>query len=267
MARDGAVFDYFGGVGDLRAGRVRFVGEPSARIAEDYLRILRFFRFQARYGVQLPDHATLSALREGVPGLARLSPERVWSELKRILLTPDPAASIRLMAELGVLAAVLPEARDVDALERLVAAGAPADPMLRLAALAPQAGEALADRLRLSAAERTVSHDLAIPAPDPALDGPDLRRALADTPAEALIARSWLGHGRAGEALRNRLAATPRPRFSLAGRDALALGLPPGPEIGDLIRQVRDWWRAGGCTATPAECRAELARRIQRLSA
>jgi poly(A) polymerase/tRNA nucleotidyltransferase (CCA-adding enzyme) len=262
MARDGAVFDYFGGVGDLRAGRVRFVGDPASRIAEDYLRVLRFFRFQARYGGQPPDRATLDALRAGVPGLAKLSPERVWSELKRILLAPNPAASIRLMAELGVLAAVLPEATDVDALERLVAAEAPADPTLRLAALAPCAGEALADRLRLSTAERSALQDLAGPPPDPALDGADLRRALADTPADILIARSWLAHGAAGAALRARLAATPRPRFTLAGRDALALGVPPGPEVGELIREVREWWLEGGCVATAAECRAELARRI-----
>ncbi len=261
MTRDGRVFDYFGGAADLRAGRIRFVGDAGARIAEDFLRILRFFRFQARYGRQPPDQPTLSALRAGVPGLALLSPERVWSEVKRILLAPDPASSIRLMAELGVLAAVLPEATQVDALDRLVAVGAPADPMLRLAALAPEAGEALADRLRLATAERTTLADLAGPPPDPALDGPNLRRTLADTPAETLIARSWLAHGEAGACLRARLAATERPHFTLAGRDALALGVPPGPVVGELIRDVREWWLEGGCLATPTECRAELARR------
>lgn len=267
MARDGAVFDYFGGIDDLRAGRVRFVGDPAARIAEDYLRILRYFRFHSRYGTQPPDNASLKALREGVPGLAKLSPERVWSELKRILLAPDPAASIRLMAELGVLAAVLPEGTRVDALERLVATDAPADPMLRLIALAPCAGAALADRLRLSTAERTSLADLAGPAPSPALDGADFRRVLADTSAEVLIARSWLAHGPEGAALRARLAATPRPRLALAGRDALALGVAPGPGVGELIRGVREWWITGGCVATPAECRAELARRIEQARA
>ncbi len=262
MTRDGAVYDYFGGADHLRAGRVRFVGEPAARIAEDYLRVLRFFRFQARYGRQPPDSATLQALRDGVAGLAILSPERIWSELKRILLAPDPAASVRLMAALGVLAAILPEATDPAALERLVASGAPADPMLRLAALAPAAGPVLADRLRLSSAERAALADLAGPAPDLSLDGADLRRALAETPGETLIARSWLAHGAAGEALRAKIAATPRPCFKLAGRDALALGVAPGPAVGELIRQVRAWWLAGGCQATPAETRAELARRI-----
>ena len=264
MTPAGEIFDYFGGAADLEAGRVRFVGDPAARIAEDYLRILRFFRFHARYGSGEPDPATLAALRDGVPGLARLSPERVWSELKRILLAPDPAGSVRLMAELGVLQAVLPEAAAVEALRRLVEAGAPADPMLRLAALAPGDTTELAERLRLSTAERTELADLAGPAPKPDLDGAGLRRALAETPAEVLIGRSWLAHGRAGEGVRARLAAAERPVFKLAGRDALALGLEPGPVVGELIRQVREWWLAGGCIADAAACRAELARLVQR---
>ncbi len=264
MTRDGRVFDYFGGIGDLREGRLRFVGDAPARIAEDYLRILRFFRFQARYGRQAPDEATLSALQGGVPGLALLSPERVWSEFKRILLAPDPAGSLALMQALGVLAAIIPEAARLPALERLIAAGAPAEPMLRLAALAPGAGASLAERLRLSTAERTRLADLAAPAPDLALDGADLRRALADTAPDILIARSWLAHGSAGAPLRERLAAAPPPCFPLAGRDALTLGIPPGPEIGALIRAVRQWWLDGGCTADAADCRAELARRAAR---
>ena len=81
MTQDGTVFDYFGGQDDLAAGRIRFVGEPAARIAEDYLRILRFFRFQARYGRQSPDAATVSAVRGGIGGLGRLSPERIWRRI------------------------------------------------------------------------------------------------------------------------------------------------------------------------------------------
>ena len=110
MARDGTVFDYFGGAADLAAGRVRFVGDPATRIAEDYLRILRFFRFYARYGSVPPDPATLDALRDGIPGLSRLSIERVWSELRRILAAPDPAGAVALMQHLGIWTSVLPEA-------------------------------------------------------------------------------------------------------------------------------------------------------------
>ena len=94
MTRSGDVFDYFGGIGDLRAGILRFVGDPATRIAEDYLRILRYFRFLARYAGGPADPAALAAIRAGVPGLARLSAERVWSELVRILAAPDPRAAI-----------------------------------------------------------------------------------------------------------------------------------------------------------------------------
>jgi len=162
-----------------------------------------------------------------------------------------------------VLAAVLPEGATPDRLTRLVQAGAPPDPLLRLAALLPGDGAALADRLRLSSAERTRLLDLAGPPPRPDADGPDLRRALADTPAEVLSGRSWLAYGAAGEAVRVRLAVIRRPRFPLAGRDALALGVPSGPAVGELVREVRAWWMAGGCLADPAACRAELARRVR----
>ena len=257
MTRDGTVFDYFDGQADLAAGRVRFVGEPAARIAEDYLRILRFFRFQARYGREPPDAATVSALRGGVGGLAQLSPERVWSEFKRILMAPDPAGSVRLMAELGILEAILPGA-EIAGLERVMRA--PADPMLRLAALRPPPG--IAERWRMSAAEADALVGWAGPAPDRDVAGAALRRLLADTPAQVLIGRSWLADGEAGAAVRARLAAEERPRFALAGRDALALGVPPGPVVGEVIRQVRAWWMDGGCVADDAACRAELARRV-----
>ena len=264
MLPDGTVFDYFGGVSDLQAGRVRFVGEPAARIAEDYLRILRFFRFHARYGHGEPDPSALSALRDGVPGLARLSPERVWSELKRILATTDPRAAVQLMADLGVLPAVLPGALDVARLSRMIEAGGPGDPLLRLAALAPGAGLDLALRLRMSLAERDRLIALAGPPPAPDMDDDALRRLLADAPPGAVLGRAWIAGaaGPAWNAVRARLAALPRPVFPIEGRDALALGLPPGPAVGELLRQVRTWWMDGGCRATAAACRAELAKRV-----
>ena len=149
MARDGTLFDYFDGTADLQAGRVRFVGDPATRIAEDYLRILRFFRFYARYGRVPPDPATLAALRDGIPGLSRLSVERVWMELRRILAAPDPEEAVGLMARLGIWAAVLPEAQ---AASRL--AGLPADPVLRLAAMLTGDPLALAARLKMSNEDR-----------------------------------------------------------------------------------------------------------------
>lgn len=265
MTRDGAVFDYFGGIADLRAGVLRFVGEPATRIAEDYLRILRFFRFFARYASGPPDEAALAAIRAGVPGLAGLSVERVWSELRRILAAPDPRRAVALMAELGVLAAVLPEGADPDRLALLVTRGAPADPLLRLAALLTGDAASVAERLRLANAERDRLLALrTAPLARPAHDDAALRRLLADTPKPVLIDRTWLegGDDVAWNRLRVRLAALAVPVFPLEGRDVVACGVPPGPHVGALLRDLRQWWLDGGCVADAAACRAELARRI-----
>jgi poly(A) polymerase len=264
MARDGTVFDYFDGRTDLAAGIVRFVGDPAARIAEDALRILRFFRFQARYGRGVPDPAAIAAIEGGLAGLAVLSAERVWSELRRILLAPDPAGAVVLMATTGVLPAILPDGADPAALGCLVAAGAPADPLLRLAALSTGEADTVATRLRLSGAEREMLAALRAGAPlSPQADDADLRRALADTPAEVLTGRTWLA-GPAWAALRARLAAVPSPVFPLEGRDVLALGLPEGPRVGALLRAVREWWLGGGCVADAEACRNELRRLLGR---
>jgi len=153
---DGAVLDPVGGLVDLRAGRLRFIGDPDARIAEDYLRILRFFRFHAWYadpagGV---DAAGLAACAAGAAGLARVSAERVGHEMLRLLAADDPGPAVAAMAQAGVLARVLPGA-DARALPVLVAlegdhgAGAP-DPIRRLAVLG---GADAAAALRLSRAE------------------------------------------------------------------------------------------------------------------
>jgi poly(A) polymerase/tRNA nucleotidyltransferase (CCA-adding enzyme) len=262
LDRDGTVYDYFTGRPDLAAGLVRFVGDPATRIAEDALRILRFFRFQARYGRGAPDPAALAAIRAGLPGLAILSPERVWTELRRILLAPDPSGAVALMAETGVLGAVLPDGADPSALAGLIAAGAPADPLLRFAALSRGEPDTVAARLRLSGAEREMLAAFGAAPPLPPLaDDATLRRALADMPAKVLIGRAWLA-GPAWAGLPARLAATPRPVFPLEGRDVLALGPGEGPQIGALLRQVRQWWLEGGCLADAAACRAELARRL-----
>ncbi len=263
MTRDGAVFDYFGGIEDLRRGVVRFVGDPATRIAEDYLRILRFFRFHALYAAGAPDLPAIAAIRAAVPGLARLSAERVWSELTRILAAPDPRGAIALMEALGVLAAVIPEGADPARLARVVATDAPPDPLLRLAALLSGDAAAFAERLRLSGAE----HDrlLALrqaPTVPPEADDATLRRLLADTDPAVLRDRTWFdgGNGPEWAALRARLSALPRPVFPLEGRDVLALGLLPGPRVGALLRAVRAWWLEGGCRADAVACRAELAR-------
>jgi poly(A) polymerase/tRNA nucleotidyltransferase (CCA-adding enzyme) len=266
LAADGTLFDYFDGRHDLAAGRVRFVGDPARRIAEDYLRILRFFRFYARYGRGTPDAGAIAAIAAGMSGLTRLSPERVWSEFKRILAASDPRHAIALMSATGVLAATLPEGAAPKSLACLVEHGAPADPVLRLAALLVGEPLELAERLRLSGAEKERLAALkGSPVPAPAHDDASLRRLLADVDRPILIGRTWLAQDEqpGWQELRERLATLPQPNFPLEGRDVLALGVPPGPTVGALLREVRGWWLDGGCLADTAACRAELARRVE----
>jgi poly(A) polymerase/tRNA nucleotidyltransferase (CCA-adding enzyme) len=263
MTRDGAVYDYFGGVDDLHAGIVRFVGDAATRIAEDYLRILRFFRFFARYGRTEPDKATLSALTAGVHGLHRLSAERVWSELAKILSTPDPRRAIALMASTRALEAVVPEGADPARLIRLIDDGAPIDAILRMAALLIGDPTVFAERLKLSGSDR--DRLLALrntPLPTPDADDATLRRALADWDAGLLVDRAWLGGGVSADwaGLRVRIAAMPRPVFPLSGRDVVAAGQPPGPGVGSILRHVRDWWMERGCVDDLTSCRDELHR-------
>jgi poly(A) polymerase len=257
MARDGAVFDYFGGQADLNAGIVRFVGEAEIRIAEDYLRILRFFRFFARYAKGAPDRQAIAAITKLRAGISQLSAERVWSELKRILAAADPRAAIALMETTGVMPLVFPEGANVPALNRLVEHGAPAEPILRVASLFQGNVETFAARLRLSGGELDWLLSVRKPNPlAPASKDDDLRRALADEEPRILIAKSWLTqHAEPGwDELRSRIAALPVPVFPLQGRDIKTLGIPAGPRIGKLLEAVRTWWLANGCIADFDSC-------------
>jgi poly(A) polymerase/tRNA nucleotidyltransferase (CCA-adding enzyme) len=296
----GNLWDYFGGREDLAAGRVRFVGDPATRLAEDFLRALRFFRFWARYGRGEADAAALAAIAESIEGFrARIAPERIWMELKRLLQAPDPVPAIALMEGTGLRAAALPEAGHTGALSRLIALDAPGDPLLRLAAWLPF-GEGvvpgLARRLRLSGEERArlmalCESEAAQPPPRPSLaprerepastrrhapspacgggsgwgdDAADLRRYLATRPKSQALDQQWLAEARDGQdrsALRARLAEMDPPVFPLLGRDLLAQGIPPGPHVGALLAALRSWWLEGGCTATRADLLVELDRR------
>ena len=251
MDRAGVVFDYFGGRDDLAAGRVRFVGEAGLRIQEDYLRILRFFRFYARYAKGVPEASAVAAIRTHKDGLRTLSVERVWSEIKLILKAADPRAALALMRETGVREMVLPEV-DEEALAALVLRGAPVDPVLRVAALVREDVGAFARRLKLSQVERDRLRALRRPALAVDADDVALRRALAREPRDVLVDRSWLADGGAG--LRVRLGAMERPVLPVRGRDLLALGVPAGPELGVALREVEAWWLAGGCVADAAAC-------------
>jgi poly(A) polymerase len=271
LDRAGVLHDYFGGRDDLVAGRVRFVGEAARRIEEDHLRILRFFRFQARYGRGSPDPDAARAIGENASLITRLSAERVWSELKRLLAAPRPADAVRLMEQFDVLRFAVPEGADPARLEAGEAIGMPADPILRTAMLLTGDAAAFAARLRLSGqdAERLVRLR-ATPPPDPGADPDEIRRRLADTDNELLAGASWLAEAarpdayppQAWSALRDAIAATPRPIFPLAGRDAIALGQKPGPAVGEALAAVRAWWLERGARDGAAECRSELARQL-----
>ena len=250
----GRLFDYFGGRADLAAGLVRFVGDPERRIREDVLRVLRFFRFTARFGT-LPGHpASLEAAVRLAPLMETLSGERLRAEVLGLLAAPDPAPAAVLMAARGVFQPVLPAAERTDRLARTVAAEArlavAPDPVRRLAALLarPDPG-----RRRLSAAESDRIEALAA---RKALDRESLYREGRARFLDRLLLK---GGDEAGEAL---LAEPPPPPFPLAGRDLRARGVPPGPALGRLLRDLEDWWIARAFHPDRAECLAELDRRL-----
>ncbi|GAA4770699.1 CCA tRNA nucleotidyltransferase [Novosphingobium ginsenosidimutans] len=253
----GEIFDWFGGLDDLAARRVRFIGDPHQRIREDHLRILRYFRFQARFGSMPADAPSESACAELAAMLKGLSRERVGMEMMNLLSLTDPAPTVARMAELGVLEVVLPEA-DVVALAALVAEEvrqriAP-DALRRLAALLPadvQLAEAVASRFRLSGAQkkrlalaaaregteqeaRPLAYRLGI---DGALD----RLLIAGTDVAALD--GWT-----------------IPEFPLKGGEIVARGIKAGPEVARVLRRVESGWIAAGFADSliPALLDAEL---------
>ena len=256
MDRDGNVFDFHGGREDLAAGRIRFVGDPASRIAEDYLRVLRFFRFHARFGRVAPDAATLAAIRDGVPGLARLAPERVWREIRGLLASPSPAAALEMMRATGVLAAVLPEA--------VGKAPEKGDALVRLAGLiggagAGEAARKVAARLRLSGAERDRLAAL-VAGPAPAAARRVLRAAIATLGRDVVLGRLVLADADAATmAMAGSEQVAP---FPLHGRDLEALGIAGGRAMGELLREIETWWLAGGAEADREACLAEARRRM-----
>jgi len=241
----GEVFDYFDGLGDLDARRVRFIGDPLTRIAEDHLRILRFFRFHARFGAGEPDQAAIDACAARANDLMALSRERIADELLKLLALPDPAPSIRLMVALGILKPVLPEATDVDGLERLIEserqAGVDPHPLRRLAALLPpepDAAGAVGSRLRLS---KRAQKRLALAA-DRAAGDP--RRLAYRVGADAAIDRLLLA-GETGAEVKA-LETWQPPRLPLSGGDLIAMGLEPGPQVAATLQAVEREWVEGG---------------------
>jgi poly(A) polymerase len=267
---DGEIFDYATGVEDLIAGKVRFVGDARTRIAEDYLRVLRLFRFHAWYGKGEMDAEGLRAAAEAKDKLATLSAERVAKELLRLLEAGNPAPVLRVMAATGILPEILPEALQLPRLDRLAQIDAdnlfPRDAVLRLASLLNgiEAAHSTSDRLKLSNADRTRLEQ--------ALSGDKIAAGLSAQGARRLLYRigaarfrdkvllQWAGAPRAAGALTWRMLLEmaenwQRPRFPLTGRDVMQAGVPEGPDVGRILAQVEDWWVGGDFAADEGACR------------
>jgi poly(A) polymerase len=268
LAPDGTLHDPVGGLADLRARRIRFVGDPATRIAEDVLRILRYYRFEARFGTGSGDQPARAACRTAAHLLPSLSAERVAQELIKLLETPDPLPVLHMMQEDGVLAVILPEAQRLDRLRQMIAIEPETDPLRRLAALIEVDGAgaiAVAERLRFSNAWRDRLRGLAPPwAVDPRANGRAQRRALYRLGAGRYsdIALLLAAEGAmSGEHLTDLLALARNwipPVFPLTGHDVTRLGVRPGEKVGDLLDAVQDWWEAGDYSADHTACLARL---------
>ena len=274
--RAGRLYDYFGGRADLAAGRVRFVGDAAARIREDYLRILRFFRFFARYGGEPADAEALAACRAAAPELGRLSGERIQTEMLKLLKAPNPLPALRLMAETRVLAEVAFGPVALGRLADLIALAPNSDALVRLAALlrpptaAPEAAERVAERWRLS--NRDAERLLALTREPllrldaaPAEWRRDLHRLGKQRFVDlARLAAAEAG-GSAGAALADALAEArdwqPR-RLPVGGDDLMALGVAPGPPLGALLAALEAWWVARDFAPDRAACLAEARRLV-----
>jgi poly(A) polymerase len=239
----GEIFDWFGGLADLAARNVRFIGDARQRIREDHLRILRYFRFQARFGTVPADAEAESACAELAPTLKGLSRERVGMEMMNLLGLPDPAPTVARMAELGVLAVILPEAAP-EALAALVAAeqaqGIAPDAIRRLSALLPAQvplAEQVASRFRLSGAQKK-----RLAAAAARTDEAGEPRALAyRLGTESALDRVLIAGADASP-----LSDWQAPTFPLKGGQIVARGVGAGPEVARLLRRVEDRWVAEG---------------------
>jgi len=248
-APNGEIFDPVGGgYADALAGRVIFIGDADARLREDYLRILRFFRFNAWYGAGM-DETGLAACQRQRDGLAQIARERIWKELKKLLAAPAPRIALQAMGESGVLDSVLPRhhgvtvLHDLELTEQLV--GSQPDALLRLMALLPRSALAVQQTqaaLRLSNEEAgRLTMWAADNLPEPiGMKSKDLRATLYWHGKQAVVDRAML----AGVDIRDLLAAVrawQRPDFPIGGEDALAAGL-TGQAIGQALSRVAKAW-------------------------
>ncbi len=285
----GKVIDMIGGLADIETKTVRFIGDAATRIAEDHLRILRFFRFFAYYGSGRPDADGLRASARAKDKLSTLSAERVWSEMKKLLSADDPSRALLWMRQAGVLAQILPETEKwgIDAIHGLIAAeqalGWKPDPMLRLACIIPPDAErvaALASRLRMSKNEAARLDQWAkAPTVDPSLAETALDRLLYRQGVEGVKARLKLALASARadvsgadasmqkiarlSTLLTRAEKFSKPAFPLSGADVLAAGLPAGPQVGEILGELEATWIDGNFALDREALLSRLTRKLQ----
>lgn len=248
--RTGRIFDPTGqGLADAAAGRIVFVGDPGTRIREDYLRILRFFRFHAWYGRGDPDAAGLAACTALHAGMARLSAERVSKELLKLLAAPDPRVAVRAMSESGVLGQIMPVPVSLVRFEAMVAVSG--DVALRLSALLPETTEAVmkaAVALRLSNALRNRLIDAVSDSLAPTATGADIRAMLYRAERQAVLdrlARTAADHPDADLGPLSGIARDwPIPRLPVGGREVARAGIAAGPDTGRILKAFEDGWIA-----------------------
>ncbi|MBQ8661538.1 MAG: CCA tRNA nucleotidyltransferase, partial [Alphaproteobacteria bacterium] len=259
----GNVFDYYNGIEDLEKGRVRFIGSASQRIKEDYLRILRFFRFYSRFGVGEPDQKALAACIENREGLKNLSMERIKEELFKMLLTPNAAATIRIMQDNGIMNFVMPEAGAIDNLafikKQLDDKDVPDKALLYLFTLyqpdAPLA-ENLAVRMKFSRREkqkfiRWAERKVAL---SELSDEISLQKLMYETDKEFCREKFLLIIAENKEAIPyfwekyQTMAAVSEPQFPLRGKDIIEQGVANPQAIGTILRELENQWLASNFT-------------------
>jgi poly(A) polymerase len=291
MTEDGQVHDPVNGLADLGAGLVQFVGNPTQRIQEDVLRLLRFFRFFAYYGRPPAHAASLAACRLHAHLLPNLSGERIRGEMMRLLMAPDPASVLTLMQGEKVLPHILPEARHFGRLRQLAwledrgvhLPGLERDPTRRLACLIEtdaKGAEVIAERFRLSNQDkkRLITLHKSVPqAPALSLSARERRHLIyrlghgtyfdlaliawagerdVDPRAPSALSAGWME-------LLEQARATHIPDFPLKGRDVLALGVAHGPRVGELLDGVRQWWEEADFQPSPQACLERLKARVE----
>ena len=247
LAPDNTLYDYFGGEGDLREGRVRFIGNPINRIKEDALRILRFFRFQAWFGKGNLDADGLEACRKSIELLDILSAERVRQELFKILLAENPLPVLKEMKKIGIFRQIFGKIGvDISALENLIAVEnilRKRSALRRLAAILPVDANELSDRLKLSnnEAKRLSAMQASLPE---TLEDPDIRRVIYQDGKEAFEDKLLMRGGDISK-IKTHLktaAGFEIPAFPVRGADLEKLGVKPGKAMGDILKRLEQEW-------------------------